>query len=89
VTFLRGFRTPALTAAIVKGLSGPAGAAPVRERAMPLFQIVHSVTTLIAADDETQAEQLARDALEVPAVEVREDAEIEIVHDGGEAALSA
>jgi hypothetical protein len=56
---------------------------------MPLFQIVHSVTTLIAADDETQAEQLARDALEVPAVEVREDAEIEIVHDGGEAALSA
>jgi hypothetical protein len=51
---------------------------------MPLFQIVHSVTKLIQADNETQAEELARDALEVLPVEVLDDAEIELVHDDGE-----
>jgi hypothetical protein len=54
---------------------------------MPLFQVVHTVTTLIFADNETQAEALARDGYAALPVEVLEDAEIECVqhdHDGVE-----
>jgi hypothetical protein len=54
---------------------------------MPLFQVVHTVTTVIFADNETQAEALARDGFTALPVEVLEDAEIECVqhdHDSGD-----
>jgi hypothetical protein len=49
---------------------------------MPLFQVVHTVTTVIFADNETQAEALARDGFTALPVEVLEDAEIECVQNG-------